>query len=350
MGKADKLKSTHNEEIKIICTIGPATEDAEKIKGLADAGMNIARCNFSHGSHEEHGRKFARIREINEKFGKDIKIMLDTKGPDIRLRTFENGEINVKPGDIFSLYCDQDDRIGNQQGVAISHPDLYKYVKPGDTVLICNGLIISKVQEVKAENKEIVLKIENSGKMANKKSMAVPGVDVHLQFLRPEDVADLKFGVEQKVDLIAASFVNKAEDIREMRTIVGDMPIIAKIESIQGVNNLDEILEEVDGIMVARGDLGVEYPLEKLPTVQKMIIKKCNEKNKFVVVATEMMLNMMQKPRPTRAETSDVANAVYDGTDAIMTSEETAMGDFPIETIQYMRKIANEAWNQKYGK
>lgn len=337
------MESNNKKEIKIVCTIGPATESEEKIKGLADAGMSIARCNFSHGSHEEHGRKFALVREVNKKYGKDIKVMLDTKGPDIRLRSFENGEVTVQPGDIFSLYCDE--RMGNQQGVSISHHDLYKYVKKGDTVLICNGLIVSKVQEVKGT--EIVLKIEVGGKIANKKSMAVPGVDVHLQFLRPEDIEDLKFGVEQKVDLIAASFVNKAEDIREMRKIVGATPIIAKIESVQAVENLDEIIAEADGIMVARGDLGVEYPLEKLPTVQKTIIKKCNAANKFVIVATEMMLNMMQKPRPSRAETTDVANAVYDGTDAVMTSEETAMGNFPIETIQYMRKITNEAWNQK---
>ena len=340
------MESNNKKEIKIICTIGPASESVETIKGLADAGMSIARCNFSHGSHEEHGRKFAMVREVNKKFGKDIKVMLDTKGPDIRLRSFENGEVTVKPGDIFSLYCDE--RMGNQQGVSISHPDLYKYVKPGDTVLICNGLIVTKVQEVKGT--EIVLKIEVGGKISNKKSMAVPGVDVHLQFLRPEDIEDLKFGVEQKVDLIAASFVNKAEDIREMRKITGTTPIIAKIESVQAVENLDEIIAEADGIMVARGDLGVEYPLEKLPTVQKTIIKKCNAANKFVVVATEMMLNMMQKPRPSRAETTDVANAVYDGTDAVMTSEETAMGNFPIETIQYMRKITNEAWNQKNAK
>ena len=337
------MESNNKKEIKIVCTIGPATESEEKIKGLADAGMSIARCNFSHGSHEEHGRKFALVREVNKKYGKDIKVMLDTKGPDIRLRSFENGEVTVQPGDIFSLYCDE--RMGNQQGVSISHHDLYKYVKKGDTVLICNGLIVSKVQEVKGT--EIVLKIEVGGKIANKKSMAVPGVDVHLQFLRPEDIEDLKFGVEQKVDLIAASFVNKAEDIREMRKITGATPIIAKIESVQAVENLDEIIAEADGIMVARGDLGVEYPLEKLPTVQKTIIKKCNAANKFVIVATEMMLNMMQKPRPSRAETTDVANAVYDGTDAVMTSEETAMGNFPIETIQYMRKITNEAWNQK---
>ncbi|MCM1404620.1 MAG: pyruvate kinase [Prevotella sp.] len=338
------MESNNQKEIKIICTIGPATESVEKIKGLADAGMSIARCNFSHGTHEEHGAKFAKVREVNQKYQKDIKIMLDTKGPDIRLRDFENGEITVQEGDTFSLYCDE--RVGNQKGVSISHHELYQYVKPGDTVLICNGLIVTKVQAVKG--KEIVLKIEVGGKMSNKKSMAVPGVDVHLEFLRPADIEDLKFGVAQKVDMIAASFVNKAQDIADMRKIVGKTPIIAKIESVQAVQNLDEIIAAADGIMVARGDLGVEYPLEKLPTVQKMIIKKCNAANKFVVVATEMMLNMMAKPRPSRAETTDVANAVYDGTDAVMTSEETAMGEFPIQTIQYMRKITNEAWQQKH--
>lgn len=340
------MESNNQKEIKIISTIGPASETVETIKGLADAGMSIARCNFSHGSHEEHGAKFARVREVNKKYKKDIKIALDTKGPDIRLRDFENGEVTVKAGDTFSLYCDE--RMGNQKGVSISHHDLYKYVKKGDTVLICNGLIVTKVKDVKGT--EIVLTVEVGGKMSNKKSMAVPGVDVHLEFLRPADIEDLKFGVEQKVDMIFASFVNKAQDIADMRKIVGNTPIIAKIESVYGVKNLDEIIAAADGIMVARGDLGVEYPIEKLPTVQKEIIKKCNAANKFVIVATEMMLNMMQKPRPSRAETTDVANAVYDGADAVMTSEETAMGQFPIETIQYMRKITNEAWQQKHAK
>lgn len=333
------MESNQHKKVDIICTIGPASETPEILKGLADAGMTIARCNFSHGTHEEHGAKFARVREMNKKYGTNIKIALDTKGPDIRLRDFENGEVTVKEGDTFSLYCDE--RVGNQKGVSISHHDLYKYVKPGDTVLICNGLIVTKVQAVKG--KEIVLKVEVGGKMANKKSMAVPGVDVHLQFLRPEDIADLQFGVAQKVDMIFASFVNKAQDIADMRAIVGKTPIIAKIESVQGVQNLDEIIAAADGIMVARGDLGVEYPLHKLPTVQKQIIKKCNAANKFVIVATEMMLNMMQKPRPSRAETTDVANAIYDGADCVMTSEETAMGAFPVETIKHMKSIANEA-------
>ncbi len=339
------MESNNQKEIKVICTIGPASENPAVLKGLADAGMNIARCNFSHGSHEEHGRKFAMVREMNKKYGTDVKIMLDTKGPDIRLGDFKNGEVTVRPGDLFSLYCT--DKMGDQKGVSVSHRELYKYVKPGDTVLICNGLIVTKVQEVKTADKEIVVKVEVGGKMSNHKSMAVPGVDVHLEFLRPADIEDLKFGMEQKVDMIAASFVNKAQDIADMRKIVGNTPIIAKIESVQGVANLDEIIAAADGIMVARGDLGVEYPLEKLPTVQKQIIKKCNAANKFVVVATEMMLNMMQKPRPSRAETTDVANAVYDGTDCVMTSEETAMGAFPVLTIQTMKKIANEAWAQK---
>ncbi len=337
------MESNNKKGIKIICTIGPASESPEVLKGLADAGMNIARCNFSHGTHEEHGAKFARVREMNKKYGTDVKIMLDTKGPDIRLGDFKTGEITVKAGDKFTLHCDP--CLGDQNGVSITHHDLYKYVKTGDTVLICNGLIVTKVTAVKGH--DIELKIEVGGKMANHKSMAVPGVDVHLQFLRPEDVADLKFGMEQKVDMIAASFVNRAQDIADMRTIVGNTPIIAKIESVQGVKNLDEIIAAADGIMVARGDLGVEYPVEKLPTVQKMIIKKCNAANKFVIVATEMMLNMMQKPRPSRAETSDVANAVYDGADCVMTSEETAMGAFPVLTIQTMKKIAMEAWSQK---
>lgn len=341
------MESTHKKEIKIICTIGPASENKETLKGLIDAGMTIARCNFSHGTHEEHGRKFALVRELNKEYGCDIKIALDTKGPDIRLGDFEKGEATINAGDTFSLYCDG--RMGNDKGVSVSHPDLYKYVKAGDTVLICNGLIVTKVTEVKG--KEIVLNVEVGGKMINHKSVAVPGVDVHLQFLRPEDIKDLQFGVEQKVDFIFASFVNCAQDIKDMRTIVGkDIKIIAKVESVQAVRNLDEIIAEADGVMVARGDLGVEYPIEKLPTVQKEIIRKCNAANKFVIVATEMMLNMMQKPRPSRAETTDVANAVYDGTDAVMTSEETAMGNYPVETIKFMRKITNEAWRNKYGK
>ena len=340
------MQSNHQKTIQIICTIGPASENAETLKGLADAGMTIARCNFSHGDHAEHAAKFKLVREMNKKYGTDVKIMLDTKGPDIRLGDFTCGEVEVKPGDVFSLYCDE--RPGDQKGVSITHHDLYKYVSAGDVILICNGLIVSHVIEV--NGKEIKLKIEVGGKMSNHKSMAVPGVDVHLQFLRPQDVEDLQFGVEQKVDMIAASFVNRAQDIADMRKIVGKTPIIAKIESVQAVRNLDEIIAAADGIMVARGDLGVEYPLEKLPTVQKEIIRKCNAANKFVIVATEMMLNMMQKPRPSRAETTDVANAVYDGTDAVMTSEETAMGQFPVQTIQYMKKITHEAWSQKYAK
>lgn len=335
------MEKRKDNQIKIICTIGPASEKPETLKKLADAGMNIARCNFSHGSHEEHGAKFASVREMNKKYGTDIKIMLDTKGPDIRLCKFENGEIVLKEGDLFSLFGD--DRLGNQKGVAITHKELYKYVKKGDRILICNGLVVTEVVDVKPADKEIVVKVINGGKLSNNKSMFVPGVDTHLEFLRPADIEDLQFGAAQKVDMVAASFVNRAADIKQMREIIGDIPVIAKIESVQAVNNIDEIIKEADGIMVARGDLGVEFPIEKIPTLQKMIIKKCNAANKFVIVATEMMLNMMAKPRPSRAETTDVANAVYDGTDAVMTSEETAMGEYPVETIKHMRNIVNEA-------
>ena len=269
----------------------------------------------------------------------DIKIMLDTKGPDIRIRTFENGEVFLKAGDKFSLYMDE--RIGNQSGVAISHKELPKYIKKGNEVLINNGLVVCDVIEVKPD--EIVTKVRIGGKLSNKKSMFVPGVDVHLQFISAADKADLEFGVKQGVDMIAASFVNTVKDIEDMRKIVGKIPIIAKIESVLGFKNIDAIIKAADGIMVARGDLGVEFPIEKIPTLQKAIIKKCNAAGKFVITATEMMESMITSPRPTRAETTDVANAVYDGTDAVMLSAESAAGQYPIETVKYMKKIVNEA-------
>jgi pyruvate kinase len=335
-------KNNETKEIKIVCTIGPASESPETLKKLSDAGMNITRCNFSHGTHEEHGIKFDRVKQLRQETGRDIKIMLDTKGPDIRLKTFATGAAELRAGDKFSLYTD--DREGSATGCSITHKDLPKYVTKGNEILINNGLVKVVVEEVKPN--EIVCEIINGGKLSNKKSLFVPGVDVHLQFISAADRADLEFGVEQKVDMIAASFVNTKKDIADMREIVGNMPIIAKIESVQGFNNLDEIIEAADGIMVARGDLGVEYPLEKIPTLQKAIIKRCNEVGKFVITATEMMESMINNPRPTRAETTDVANAVYDGTDAIMLSAESATGSYPVETVTYMRKIADEALSQ----
>lgn len=342
------MESNKQKKVDVICTIGPATESPEMLKKLADAGMKIARCNFSHGSHEEHGAKFARIREMNKKYGTNVKIMLDTKGPDIRLGKFENGEVILKDGATFSLFCD--DRLGNEKGVGITHPELYKYVKKGNEIWISSGIIITEVVDVKPAEKEIVLKVIHGGKVSNNKCLTTPGVDVPLEFLREADIIDLKYGVEQKVDMIAASFVTCAQDIRDMRKIVGDIPIIAKIESAKGIKNVDEIIKEADAMMVARGGLGDNFPVEKVPTLQKMMIKKCNEANKYIIVATEMMLNMMEKPRPSRAEVNDVANAIYDGADAVMTSEETAIGHFPVKTIEYMGKIAAEVLSQKHAK
>ena len=340
------MESTNKKEIKIICTIGPASENKETLKGLIDAGMSIARCNFSHGTHEEHGRKFALVRELNKEYGYNVKIALDTKGPDIRLGDFENGSIMVKEGDLFSLFCE--DHVGNQKGISVTYRNLYQDLKAGDPVSFCSGLVLGKVKEIKG--KEIVVEIEVGGKLANHKCVNFPGVDVKLPFLSPADIEDLKYGVEQKVDLIMASFLNKVEDLRELRKIIGNIPVIAKIESAEGVKNMEAIIKEADGVMVARGGLGDNNPLEVLPTIQKEMVKIANRENKFVIVATEMMLNMCEKPRPSRAEVSDVYNAVMDGADAVMTSEETAMGNYPVETIKYMRKITNEAWRNKYGK
>ncbi len=336
-----------NKNIDIVCTIGPASENEETLTKLMNAGMTITRCNFSHGDFDEHGKKFDLIHRLRKELNKDVQILLDTKGPDIRLRTFKNGEVFLNSGDMFSLYTDE--REGDQNGVSISHKDLAKHVSKGNSILINNGLVSCVVEDIK-EN-EIVTKVINGGKLSNKKSLFVPGVDTNLNFISKEDKADLEFGVSKNIDIVAASFVNKADDVIKMREIVGkDIKIISKIESVQGFNNLDEIIKVSDGIMVARGDLGVEFPIEKIPTVQKEIIKKCNEANKFVVTATEMMESMISSPRPTRAETTDVANAVYDGTNAIMLSAESATGKYPVETVEFMRKIADEALSQKNKK
>ena len=330
------------KEIKIVATIGPASQEPDMIKRLVNAGMNIARCNFSHGSHEEHGRKFERIKQIRKEMNKDVKIMLDTGGPDIRCRTFENGSVMLKCGQKFSLFTDE--VVGNERGVSISHKDLPKYVKPGDQILLNTGLVECIVDKVKPN--EIITTVKLGGKLSDKKIMFVPGVDVQLQFISDKDRKDLEFGVAQGVDMIAASFVNTVKDIEEMRKITGNIPIIAKVESVQGFENIDAIIEAADGIMVARGDLGVEFPIEKVPTLQKAIIKKCNAAGKFVITATEMLESMTKNSRPTRAETTDVANAVYDGTDAVMLSAESATGDYPVETVTYMRKIVDEALAQ----
>jgi pyruvate kinase len=267
---------------------------------------------------------------------------LDTKGPELRLRDFANPPIELKKGDAFSFYCDG--RIGTQAGVSVSHDDLYNRVKAGDNISVYDGRVKLVVEKV--VDKEIVCRVTVGGKLANKKNMNVAGVDLGLPFISAKDRVDLELAVSEKLDYIFASFVSCANDIREMREIVGDIKIVAKIECMRGFENLEEIIKEADGIMVARGDLGYEYPIEKIPTLQKIIIQKSNAGGKFVICATEMMESMTNNPRPTRAETTDVANAIYDGADAVMLSGETATGVFPVETVIYMRAIADEAVSQ----
>jgi pyruvate kinase len=332
------------KEIKIVCTIGPASEDITTLTGLVNAGMNIARCNFSHGDYNEHGNKFKNVRTVANATGKKIAIALDTKGPELRLKDFEKPPVFVNAGDKFSFYCDG--RIGTQDGVSVSNDNLYQAVKKGDEVAVADGMVRLVIDEV--VDKEIICSVITGGKLGNKKNMNVVGVRVNLgmPFISEKDKADLEFAVEQKVDYIFASFVQCAKDVEDMRKIVGAIPIISKIECKLGVDNLDEIIAISDGIMVARGDMGYEYPVEKIPTIQKMIIEKCNRANKFVIVATEMMATMEYNPRPTRAEVTDVATAVITGTDAVMLSGETAMGKYPIETVVYMRRIINEALSQ----
>ncbi|MDR1917688.1 MAG: pyruvate kinase [Christensenellaceae bacterium] len=336
------MEKNNKKEVKIVCTIGPASESVEILTGLVKAGMNIARCNFSHGSHTEHKNKFDNVRKVCKELNKTVELALDTKGPELRLRDFENPPIEVKTGDTFSFYCDG--RIGTQSGVSVSHDDLYNRVKTGDNVSVYDGRV--KLVVDKVVGKEIICTVTVGGKLANKKNMNVAGVDLGLPFISAKDREDLELAVREKVDYIFASFVSCADDVIEMRKIVGDIKIIAKIECMRGFENLDEIVKVADGIMVARGDLGYEYPIEKIPTLQKTIIKKANEGKKFVICATEMMESMTNSPRPTRAETTDVANAIYDGADAVMLSGETATGTFPIETVTYMRAIADEAISQ----
>ena len=338
-------KNGKTKEIKIVCTIGPVSEDEKTLTGLINAGMNVARCNFSHGSHEEHGKKFDTVRKVAAKLKKKIEIAMDTKGPELRLKDFENAPVTVEKGDKFSFYCDG--RIGTRAGVSVSNDNLYKAVKSGDEVAVADGMVRLVIDKV--ESKEIICTVLTGGKLGNKKNMNVVGVRTNLgmPFISEKDKSDLEFAVEKKVDYIFASFVQSAKDVAELRKIVGGIKIISKIESKLGVENMDEIIAVSDGIMVARGDMGYEYPVEKIPTIQKKIVEKCNAAGKFVIVATEMMATMEFNPRPTRAEVTDVANAVYQGADAVMLSGESAMGKYPVETVNYMRRIIDEALSQK---
>ncbi len=325
---------------KIICTIGPASENEDKLREIMLAGMNVARFNFSHGSHEEHKRKYDRIKKLRDELNLPVAVMLDTKGPEIRLKDFEAGKVELKAGQKFTLTSRE--IMGTESEVSITYKELTNDCKKGMTILIDDGLIELKVEDV--TDTDIVCTVLNGGPVSDKKGVNVPGAELSMPYLSEQDKSDIIFGCEQGFDFVAASFVRTKEDVEDIRTILKEknshMRIIAKIESTQGINNLEEILDSADGIMVARGDMGVEVPFEDVPVVQKKMIKLAEAKGKYVITATQMLDSMIHHPRPTRAEVTDVANAIYDGTTAIMLSGETASGDYPVEAVKTMARIA----------
>lgn len=326
---------------KIVCTIGPASESSEKVQKLLQAGMNVARLNFSHGTHEEHGKRLTVLKEEAKKLGKHLGILLDTKGPEIRTGIVPETGLELKKGELFTLDTDVDS-IGSLERVGITYTDLWQEVKDGTHILLDDGLIDLEVVSIQKE--KISTRICNEGLLKSKKGVNVPGVSIQLPAVTEKDISDIRFGISQGIDFIAASFTRKAADILAVRKIVeeakANVKIIAKIESREGLDNLDAILEVADGLMVARGDLGVEIPVEEVPIAQKEMICKCHLLGKPVIVATQMLDSMIRNPRPTRAEASDVANAILDGTDAIMLSGETAAGQYPVEAVVMMDKIA----------
>ena len=328
---------------KIIGTIGPASESEEMLTKLMKAGLNVCRINFSHGGFEENAVKIQTIKNVREKLGLPIALALDTKGPEIRTGKLESGDekVVIHEGQEFTFV--KDDIIGNETKTTISYKDLYKDVKPGTTILVDDGTLEFEVKEVVGT--DIVTVAKNTAKLGSRKTMNIRGVKVNLPALAQKDIDDITNGVKAGFDYIFASFVRRADDVRQIRKLLNDnggqeIEIISKIESQEGVDNMDEIIELSDGIMVARGDMGVEIPLENVPIVQKQLIKKCNEAGKPVIVATQMLESMQSNPRPTRAETSDVANAIYDLTSCIMLSGECAMGKYPVECVEVMNKIA----------
>ena len=326
---------------KIICTIGPASENEETLTAMCQAGMNVARLNFSHGTHEEHLKRIQLIKKVREKLNLPIAIMLDTKGPEYRIKTFAHGPVTLRDGELFTLTTD--DIQGDETRVAVTYANLTRELFPGDTVLINNGLVILTVEEVRGN--DVICRVQNGGVLSDRKSMNFPGKVLRQDFLSEQDKKDLLFGIENGIDFVAASFVSSREDVQAMRDLLNenggrDIDIIAKIENRSGVDHVEEICEVADGIMVARGDLGVEIPFMEVPALQKYLISKCRMLGKRVITATEMLESMITNPRPTRAEISDVANAVYDGSSAIMLSGETAAGKFPVQAVQTMSDTA----------
>lgn len=327
---------------KIVCTLGPSTDKGDVLRQLMQEGMNVARFNFSHGSHEEQKARLDKLVALREELDLPVAALLDTKGPEIRLKELKGGKAELKEGQLFTLALG--DFVGDASRVAITYEDLHNDVKAGDRILIDDGLIEMKV--VRLDGTDIVCEVINGGMISNKKGVNVPNVELSMPFIRETDYSDIVFGIENGFDFIAASFTRTADDILQIRKILEEhdcksVNIIAKIENKQGVDNIDDIIRVSDGIMVARGDMGVEIPMEDVPVIQKILIEKVYKAGKQVITATQMLDSMMKHPRPTRAEATDVANAVYDGTSAIMLSGETAAGDYPVEALQTMVKIAS---------
>ncbi|OQY08756.1 MAG: pyruvate kinase [Fusobacteriia bacterium 4572_132] len=334
------------KKTKIVCTIGPKSESAEMLEKLVNAGMNVMRLNFSHGNFEEHGARIKNIREIMKNTGKKVAILLDTKGPEIRTIKLENGDdVLLEKGQEFTITTDAT-VVGNKNIVAVTYKDFAKDLKEGNTILLDDGLV--ELTVTSTTDTEVKCIVNNTGELGENKGVNLPNVSIGLPALSEKDKGDLKFGCEQGVDFIAASFIRKASDVKEIRDLLDvnggeNIKIISKIENQEGMDNFDEILELTDAIMVARGDLGVEIPTEEVPFAQKMMITKCNKVGKMVITATQMLDSMIKNPRPTRAEAGDVANAILDGTDAVMLSGESAKGAYPEAAVKTMANICDRA-------
>ncbi len=326
---------------KIVCTLGPATDNYNTIKKLIKAGMNVARINMSHGTYDEHAKRISWVRQAREELNTPVAILLDTKGPEIRVRTFKNGKVTLSDGAEFILTTL--DVEGDEERVSITYEKLPESVKAGDPILLNDGII--ELEVVSVAKTEITCKVVNGGELSNRKSINLPNTKIDMPYISDIDKSDMAFGIEKDVDYFAMSFVRCADDVRRVKQFLNlkggkNIQLIAKIENREGVDNIVEILDECDGCMVARGDMGVEIPFEELPSIQKQLIKLCYKQGKKVITATQMLESMISSPRPTRAEISDVANAIYDGTSAIMLSGETAAGKYPIEAVKTMAKIA----------
>ena len=332
---------------KIICTIGPASSDEKIFRKMCEAGLNVARLNFSHGSHEEHLKKIEMIKKVREELNAPIAIMLDTKGPEYRIKTFENEKVTVHDGDEFTFTTR--DIVGNESVVGVNYSGLVNDLSVGDRVLVNNGLVIFEVKKI--TDTDVICTTVTGGELSDRKSMSFPNKVLNQKYLSEQDKEDILFGIKHGVDFIAASFVSRRQDLIDLKSFLlehggADIDVIAKIENRTGIDNIESICEECEGIMIGRGDLGVEVPFTELPAIQKYLITKCRLLGKRVITATEMLESMIHNPRPTRAEISDVANAVYDGTSAVMLSGESAAGKYPVETVKVMADIASETENR----